>query len=210
MTDGRITGGRSRAISSISAKQMLTEEMELFPGAEDTLTTLAASSPLMLITKGDLLHQRSKLERSGLLGCFRTSKSSVTRRLTSTRPSCPATVSPRSVSSWSAIRCVPTSCRWLKQGGWAVHIPAAVSWSHEDADARPRICTGASSRFRRSSACLTRSGTLLRTSPDRQLRLARVADALPQEPVEVEQRRRRQRVHVVRVVEGVEHLEARA
>ena len=43
----------------------------------------------------------------------------------------------------------------------------------------------------------------------RQLHLARIADALPQEPVEVEQRRRRQRVDVVGVVERVEHLEAR-
>ena len=50
---------------------MLTEEIELFPGAREVVTALAASYPLMLITKGDLLHQTSKLERSGLREGFR-------------------------------------------------------------------------------------------------------------------------------------------
>src|SRR5258705_13827747 len=70
LTGGRIAGGDLRDLIDL-AKQMLTEDIELFPGARETLATLAASWPLMLITKGDLLHQRSKLERSGLGGCFR-------------------------------------------------------------------------------------------------------------------------------------------
>src|SRR5690349_10812978 len=74
---------------------------------------------------------------------------------------------------------------------------------------RPRICTGASSKCRHSNASLTRSERSLERHLHAQLRLPRVADALAQEAVEVEQRWRRQRVHVVRVVEGVEHLEAR-
>src|SRR5262245_24767111 len=44
---------------------------------------------------------------------------------------------------------------------------------------------------------------------DRKLNLPRISDAGSEEPVEVEQRRRRERVDVVRVVERVEHLEAR-
>src|SRR5262245_61067375 len=72
---------------------------------------------------------------------------------------------------------------------------------------RPRICTGASSRCRRSNASLTRSERSLERHLHAELRLPRVADALAQEAVEVEQRWRRERVHVVRVVEGVEHLE---
>ena len=36
--------------------------------------------------------------------------------------------------------------------------------------------------------------------------MSRIADALPQEPVKVEQRRRAQRVDVVLVVESIEHL----
>src|SRR5262245_12958402 len=72
---------------------------------------------------------------------------------------------------------------------------------------RPRICTGASSRCRRSSASLTRSERSLERHLHAKLRLPRVADALPQEAVEVEEAGRRQRIDVVRVVEGVEHLE---
>src|SRR5262245_56505219 len=73
---------------------------------------------------------------------------------------------------------------------------------------RPRICTGASSRCRRSSGSLTRSERSLERHLHAKLRLPWVADALTQEAVEVEQRGRRERIHVVRVVERVEHLEA--
>src|SRR3954466_9529198 len=41
----------------------------------------------------------------------------------------------------------------------------------------------------------------------RQLCLARIAHTLPQEAVKVEQSRRRQRIHVVLVVERIEHLD---
>ena len=44
---------------------------------------------------------------------------------------------------------------------------------------------------------------------DRQLHLPRVADAGPEESVEIEKRRRRERVDVVGVVERVEHLRRR-
>ena len=50
---------------------MLTEEVELFAGAREAVTALAASYPLALITKGDLLHQTSKVDRSGLRPSFR-------------------------------------------------------------------------------------------------------------------------------------------
>ena len=70
LTGGRIAGGDLRDLIDL-AKQMLTEDIELFPGARETLATLAASWPLMLITKGDLLHQTSKLDRSGLREHFR-------------------------------------------------------------------------------------------------------------------------------------------
>src|SRR5437764_13051506 len=42
---------------------------------------------------------------------------------------------------------------------------------------------------------------------DGQLQLPRVADALAEEAVEVEETRRRERIDVVRVVEGIEHLD---
>ncbi len=70
LTDGRMNAGDLRGLIDM-AKHMLTEEVELFDGAHHALGALAPSYPLMLVTKGDLLHQRSKLERSGLQNFFR-------------------------------------------------------------------------------------------------------------------------------------------
>jgi len=133
-TSGRISGGDLRDLIDL-AKQMLTEEIELFPGTEETLGTLAATWPLMLITKGDLLHQRSKLERSGLIGCFRHIEV-VSHKTTDVYTSILARhgVAPdRFVMVGNSLRSdvLPV----VEAGGWAVYVPAAVSWSHEDAEA---------------------------------------------------------------------------
>ena len=49
----------------------------------------------------------------------------------------------------------------------------------------------------------------LESKSDCQLHLSRIADTLSQEPVEVEESRRDERVDIVRVVEGIEHLDDR-
>src|SRR5262245_10067625 len=59
LTSGRIAGSDLQEIIRL-AKQMLSEDVELFANVRDVVTTLAASYPLMVITKGDLLHQTSK------------------------------------------------------------------------------------------------------------------------------------------------------
>ena len=56
----------ARSAGDELAKRMLSEEIELFDCAREAVEALSATHPLMLITKGDLLHQTSKLERSGL------------------------------------------------------------------------------------------------------------------------------------------------
>ena len=136
LTDGRITGSDLRGIIEL-AKHMLTEEIELFPGVRDVLTTLAASYPLMLITKGDLLHQTSKLERSGLRDCFRFVEvvSHKTPEVYSAILSRHGIDPNRFLMIGNALRSdvLPV----VDAGGWAVHIPAALSWSHEHADVPP-------------------------------------------------------------------------
>ncbi len=133
LTNGRVSGSDLRQMIDL-AKHMLTEDIELFPHAREVLTGLAASHPLMLVTKGDLLHQRSKLERSGLRECFRFVE----------------VVSHKTVDVYSEIMqrhrldpdrflMIGNALRSdvlpvLEAGGWAVYVPASVSWSHEDAD----------------------------------------------------------------------------
>jgi len=136
LTDGRITGADLRGIVEL-AKDMLTEHVELFPNVREVLTTLAASYPLMLITKGDLLHQTSKVERSGLRDCFRhvevvSHKTTMTYSDILSRHGVDPT---RFLMVGNALRSdvLPV----IDAGGWAVHIPAAFSWSHEHAEMPP-------------------------------------------------------------------------
>jgi putative hydrolase of the HAD superfamily len=166
LTDGRISGGDLRDLIDL-AKQMLTEEIELFPGAEETLTTLAATWPLMLITKGDLLHQRSKLERSGLIDCFRHVEV-VSHKTTDVYTAILARhgIAPqRFVMVGNSLRSdiLPV----VEAGGWAVHVPALLSWSHEDADA-PAHLHGRFIEVPALERVPDAIRTLVRTSPSRQ------------------------------------------
>ena len=51
-------------------QEMLRHPIELLPHAEATLGVLSDTHPLVLITKGDLLHQEQKLAASGLGDLF--------------------------------------------------------------------------------------------------------------------------------------------
>ncbi|ANW95927.1 HAD family hydrolase [Wenyingzhuangia fucanilytica] len=51
-------------------KNMLTKPIELLPGVEEVLKTLSKTYTLIVLTKGDLLDQEKKLDRSGLLNYF--------------------------------------------------------------------------------------------------------------------------------------------
>lgn len=51
-------------------KDMLNKPVELLEGVEEVLHTLSKNFRLILVTKGDLLDQERKLEKSGLLDYF--------------------------------------------------------------------------------------------------------------------------------------------
>src|SRR5215813_9991748 len=65
LTEGRISGGEIHAILGY-AKAMLAAPVELLDGVRETISQLAGCYQLMLITKGDLFDQESKIARSGL------------------------------------------------------------------------------------------------------------------------------------------------
>jgi putative hydrolase of the HAD superfamily len=132
LSGGRITGEGIREIVALS-KEMLREDVEVFPNVSDVLASLAATYPLMLITKGDLLHQTSKLERSGLRDYFRAVEV-VSHKTSDTY----ARILSRHRIDAGRFLMVGNSLRSdvlpiLELGGWAVHVPAALSWSHEHA-----------------------------------------------------------------------------
>lgn len=53
------------------AKELMSHPVDLLDGVPEALESLAEVSDLLLITKGDLLHQESKVARSGLAEFFR-------------------------------------------------------------------------------------------------------------------------------------------
>jgi putative hydrolase of the HAD superfamily len=80
LTSGRVRGQDVMAIIDL-ARAMLTADVELLPGASLVVPALAERYPLLLITKGDLRDQESKLARSGLQQYSATSRSSMTSDL---------------------------------------------------------------------------------------------------------------------------------
>lgn len=69
VSQGKVPG---RVLQQIldAGKAMMEHPLELLPGVAETVELLAAHHPLLLITKGDLFHQESKIARSGLAESF--------------------------------------------------------------------------------------------------------------------------------------------
>jgi len=112
-------------------KRMLTQPTELLDGVEETLRTVAESHDLLLITKGDLFDQESKLARSGLGDLFvgveiLSEKDADTYGSVFKRRG----IEPKEfVMVGNSLRSdvVPV----VELGGRAVHIPYQVTWEHE-------------------------------------------------------------------------------
>ena len=68
-TEGKITSAEINQILDIG-KTLLTMPIQLLEGVENVLQKLQGSYKLILITKGDLLDQERKLEKSGLIDYF--------------------------------------------------------------------------------------------------------------------------------------------
>ena len=130
LTDGRID---TADISTIIewGRQMLGAPIELLDGVREAVEMLASDYSIILVTKGDLLHQETKLARSGLGHLFRgieivsEKDPAVYRRIMDRY-----TVAPdRFVMVGNSLRSdvVPV----IQAGGHAVYIPYAISWVHE-------------------------------------------------------------------------------
>ena len=130
LTEGRIS---SRDIQVILGwgKRILMEPTELLDGVEATLREVCGTHDLLLITKGDIFDQESKLARSGLGDLFlgveivseknSDSYAGIFRR----RGIDPAEFVMVGNSLRSDV--VPV----VGLGGYAVHIPYTVTWRHE-------------------------------------------------------------------------------
>ena len=130
LTEGRISGAEIQEIIGY-AKAMLLAPVELLDGVRETVGELAGLYPLMLITKGDLFDQESKIARSGLGDHF----------------SHVEIVSEKNVGVYRAIMAkhrLDPSRFWMvgnsiksdilpvvAAGGRAVYVPYHTTWVHE-------------------------------------------------------------------------------
>jgi len=69
LSNNEVSNSTINAILNIG-KDMLNKPVELLEGVEETLKTLSSDYKLILVTKGDLLDQERKLEKSGLIDYF--------------------------------------------------------------------------------------------------------------------------------------------
>lgn len=136
LTQGKVQGEEILQIVGL-AKEMLTSEVRLVEHAEETVRELAKSYELMVITKGDLLDQQSKLSRSGLGDCFRYVEvvSQKTQRVYQALLAKYRIEPPRFLMVGNSLKSdiLPV----LALGGHAMYIPYHTTWAHEAVDSQP-------------------------------------------------------------------------
>jgi putative hydrolase of the HAD superfamily len=134
LTDGTAPPHIVREILA-AGREMLAHPVETLPGVDEVIAELSEKYRLVLITKGDLLDQERKLAASGLGERFsaveivsekdRTTYDHIFARH-GTGPA-EAVMAGNSMKS----DVLPA----IAAGAFGVHIPYAVTWAHELADA---------------------------------------------------------------------------
>jgi putative hydrolase of the HAD superfamily len=145
VTSGRVPAAVIQQLLD-RGKEMLAHPVELLDGVPDVVSELADRYRLILVTKGDLIHQESKVARSGLASAFWqieiiSEKDPATYRRILERHG----VSPDEfVMVGNSVRSdvLPV----LAIGGRAVHVPYHTTWALEHAEHDGTVPTLASLR----------------------------------------------------------------
>jgi putative hydrolase of the HAD superfamily len=135
LTNGEVTGAEIQQILDLG-KRLLDFPIEPLPGVVEVLTALRhRGHPLMVLTKGDLFDQESKLARSGLGDFFDhveivSEKNEATYRRLLARHGV-------SIEEFVMIgNSLKSDVLPVAQlGGSAVHVPYHATWAHEEVPA---------------------------------------------------------------------------
>lgn len=133
LTQGRVPAADIQQIIN-NAKEMMAAPVELLPCVRETLTLLHSRFRLLLITKGDLIDQETKLARSGLGDLF-----DAVEVLSEKHAAAYQTVLAKHTLTPGQFLMVGNSVRSdilpaLALGAQAVHIPYHITWEHEQAE----------------------------------------------------------------------------
>jgi len=137
LTGGRISAEELKSILELG-RAILAHPVELLDGVPAVLAELAAAGhPLLLITKGDLLHQERKIAASGLAAHF-IGIEVVSEKDDATY----ARLLRRHGLSPERFLMVGNSLKsdiapLLRLGACAAHIPYPLTWAHEHLDSLP-------------------------------------------------------------------------
>ncbi|HET6971958.1 MAG TPA: HAD family hydrolase [Phenylobacterium sp.] len=117
-----------------AGREMLNHPVEPLPGVDEALAELSEGYRLVLITKGDLLHQEQKLAASGLGELF-VGVEIVSEKDASTYARVfdrYGTGAGEAVMAGNSLRSdiLPA----LEAGAWGAHIPYHITWAHELAE----------------------------------------------------------------------------
>ncbi|MBN8631806.1 MAG: HAD family hydrolase [Rhodobacterales bacterium] len=134
VTDGRVPASVIGDLIALG-RELLEHPMDLLPHARATVTALAKDFRLVLITKGDLLHQERKLAQSGLGDLFVgveivSDKTEATYRTAFDRH---GTGADQAMMVGNSLKSdvIPA----LAAGAWGVHVPHEHEWAFEAAAA---------------------------------------------------------------------------
>jgi len=132
VTEGRVPASVIGDLIAMG-RELLEHPMQLLPHARATVTALAGHYRLVLITKGDLLHQERKLAQSGLGDLFDgveivSDKTEATYRTIFARH---GTGADQAMMVGNSLKSdvIPA----LLAGAWGVHVPHEHEWSFEAA-----------------------------------------------------------------------------
>jgi len=130
ISDGRISAADLHRLVGIG-KDVLAHPVELLPGIRDAVETVAGMCRIVLITKGDLLHQQGKVARSQLGDLFHRIEI-----VSEKDPAAYARVLAECGVEASSFVMVGNSLRSdiapvIELGGWGVYMPYHSTWSLE-------------------------------------------------------------------------------
>ena len=134
VTEGRVPGSVIAELLA-AGREMLDHPIELLPHAREAVEAVAGHYRVVLITKGDLLHQERKLAQSGLGDLF-----DAVEIVSDKTPEVYARIFARHGAGPEAALMVGNSLKSdvippILAGGWGVYVPHGLAWALEHAEA---------------------------------------------------------------------------